>query len=733
MRFLGWVILSAGLANAAQHWSFQPIRRPDPPGVRDSARVRNLIDRFVLGRLESERIQPSPEAPRATLLRRLSLDLTGLPPSPSDLEAFLADNGPDAYERAVDRLLASPHYGEKWGRHWLDLARYADSDGYESDLPRPHAWRYRTWVIDALNRDMPFDRFTIEQLAGDLLPNATLDQRVATGFYRNTLTNREGGVDTEEFRTAQVIDRTNTLGTVWLGLTVNCAQCHDHKYDPISQKEYYQLYAFFNPLVEYDIEAPLPGEAGPYLAQRGDYDAKRSALFAEYNIDALQKEWEQKLLETAANPGQSAEWDKAWKFIGNNLVGGQAIARMDPARRSKKQRDDLRDYFIRQFSQGFGSERTKQARIEELRKKLRELKAPEISQAQTIAEHHAPPTTHILLRGDFRSPGVEVPRATLAVLPALKTAPPTRLDLARWLVSRDNPLTARVTVNRIWQELFGRGLVRTSEDFGKQGETPSHPELLDWLASEFVERGWSMKQMIRLMVTSSTYRQSSRVRPDLETRDPDNALLARQSRLRLPAELIRDSALAAAGLLDTRIGGRSVRPPQPKGVAELGYANSVKWPESSGADRYRRGLYVHFQRTVPYPQLMNFDAPDSNLSCSRRQRSYTPLQALNLLNDPVFVEAAQGLAYRILRETPPAFRSRLDYAFRLCLARSPKPDEADQLSTYFTKQSAVFRAAPADATALFPVALEGTDPVDAAAWTATGRVLMNLDEFLHRE
>jgi hypothetical protein len=715
------------------HWSFQPLRKPQPPPVRSAGWARNAIDRFILARLEKESLAASPEADRTTLLRRVSLDLTGLPPTPAEVAAFVSDRRVDAYERAVDRLLASPNYGEKWARHWLDLARYADSDGYESDLPRPHAWRYRHWIIEALNRDMPFDRFTIEQVAGDLLPEATVEQRVATGFHRNTLTNREGGVDTEQFRVEQVLDRTNTVATVWLGLTAGCAQCHDHKYDPLTQKEYYQLFAFFNTAIEQDIEAPLPGEAGLYLSAKPAYRKQVESLFREYDLERLQSEWERKVLDAAEHPGADPEWDTAWKFLGNNSVGGQAIVRLPPAERTVKQREQLAGWFM---AFGIGRLKPPKNRLDEIRKKWKEIQAsaPAISHAQAIREAYHPPPTHILIKGDFRSPGIGVEPGTPAVLPPPEAgAPGNRLTLARWLVGPENPLTARVTINRVWQEYFGRGLVRTSEDFGTQGERPSHPQLLDWLACEFRDGGWSLKRMHRLIVTSATYRQSSRQRPELRERDPDNALLARQSRLRLPAELIRDSALKVSGLLHPEVGGKSVRPPQPKGVAELGYANAVKWPESQGPDRYRRGLYIHFQRTVPYPQLVTFDAPDANLSCSRRQRSNTPLQALNLLNDPVFLEAAQGLAMRVLIEGPEDAAGRLEYAYRLALTRAPDAREADRLQTLIGKQKLLLKDRPEEARALFPLPLDGVDALDAAAWTAAARVILNLDEFLHRE
>ena len=709
MRCCVLLLFAASLA-AADHWAFVPPRRTPPPAVAHADWIRNPVDRFVLARLERARMGPSPAAASALLLRRVSLDLIGLPPTPAEIAEFLADARPDAYERAVDRLLASPHFGEKWGRHWLDLARYADSDGYESDLVRPHAWRYRHWVIDALNRDMPFDEFTIEQIAGDLLPQASVDERVATGFHRNALTNREGGVDTEEFRIAQVIDRTNTVGAAWLGLTVGCAQCHDHKFDPLTQREYYQLFAFFNSMKEEDILAPVGGELGPYLQARPAYDARRRALFSEYGLDGLERAWEGKLRDAFAHPGASAEWDTAWKYLGNNAIAGQVVARLGPARRTPKQQQDLEDFFVGNGLSKMGIEK---AKVEEIRKKFKELQAaaPEISQAQTVSENGLAPKTRVMIGGEYGNWGREVQPGVPAFLPPLAAGNvPPRLALARWLVSRDNPLTARVTVNRIWQQLFGRGLVRTSEDFGMQGEAPSHPELLDWLAVEFMDRGWSVKQTIRLIVTSAVYRQSSVARPEVTQHDPENVLLARQSRLRLPAELIRDAALCAAGLLNMSVGGRSVRPPQPAGVADLGYSHAVKWEESHGADRYRRGMYIFFQRTVPYPQLMNFDMPAGNLSCSRRLTSNTPLQALNLLNDPVFVEAAQALAWRVMQERADGFRPRLDYAFQLCLSRKAEDREARRLERLFDSC--------AD---------------KEMAWQSVARVILNLDEFLHRE
>ena len=723
-------------AQPAVHWAFQPIKRPAPPLPDNKNWERNTIDAFIEARLEKERLGPSPEATRATLIRRLSLDLTGLPPTPEEVAGFLHDTRPDAYERVVDRLLASPHYGEKWARYWLDLARYADSDGYEKDRARPWAWRWRHWVIDALNHDMPFDEFTTEQLAGDLLPNRNLDTLVATGFNRNTLTNREGGTDPEQFRDEQVLDRAATLGTVWLGLTVGCAQCHNHKFDPIAQKEFYQLTAFFNTQEEVNIPAPLPGEMGPYLAARPEYDRKRKELLDEYKIPPVEADWEDKLRYAQQHPTEHDDWIFAYGEFTHTVDNAKKVLFTDRAKRSEVQQNQMLDVFLGSCGNLYPKDYCKGLKLDEVRKKLNELNAklPVMSYAPVLLENDTPPKTYIHIKGDWRDRGEEVQPGTPAVLPPLPAGEkPTRLTLARWLMAPENPLTARVAVNRIWQELFGRGLVNTSEDFGTQGDRPSHPELLDWLASEYRSSGWSMKHMVRLIVTSATYRQDSHARPELESRDPDNILLARQSRLRLPAESVRDETLFAAGLLDLRVGGPSVRPPQPKGVAELSYGGSVKWVESSGADRYRRGLYILFQRTVPYPQLVTFDAPNSNLSCTRRERTDTPLQALNLLNDPVFFEAAQGLAYRVLRESSGAFRDRLNYAYAVTLGRAPSEREAERLGKYFDETERRLRENPETVSTLFPNTNAGVPQSDAAAWVELSRVLLNLDEFITRE
>ena len=724
-------------ANAkTSHWSFQPIKHARVPQVHDAAWVRNPIDNFVLARLEAEGIRPSQEADRNTLIRRLSLDLTGLPPSPEEVEAFNHDNHPDAYERLVDRLLTSPHYGEMRARGWLDLAHYADSDGYEKDLVRPWAWRYRQWVIEAFNRDMPYDEFTVEQLAGDLMPNATVEQRVATGFLRNTLTNREAGVDRTQARFEQIVNRTNTVATVWLGLTVGCAQCHNHKFDPITQKDYYQFFAFFNRADEIDIDAPLPGELGPYLEARPAYDKKRREILEQYHVPELQAQWEPRIQKAFREQGKDLEWDFAVTEMRASFDGADRFLKGEWAKRTERQAERLTDYFVSHLGPDLDKDKEKTSALKEARQKLRDLKAtlPEIAQAQAMEESPNPPQSNIHLGGDYQALGAPVEPNIPSLFPQATLSPaPNRLALARWLVARDNPLTARVAVNRMWQDFFGRGLVHTSEDFGTQGDKPSHPELLDWLATEFQDHDWSMKYMRKLIVMSAAYRQSSAVRKELENRDPDNVLIARQARLRLPAESIRDEALAASGLLNTAIGGKSVRPPQPAGVAELGYADNVKWPESKGPDRYRRGLYIHFQRTTPYPMLMNFDEPDSNTTCTRRNRSNTPLQALNLLNDPVFMEAAQALTTRVLEETAGGLPQRIDYAFELCLSRRPHARERERLIEYYEQQKQLLAKNPKAAEGMQPFRPEGVEAPDAAAWVGVSRVLLNLDEFITRE
>jgi hypothetical protein len=1032
------VVADAPLEVKTDHWSFQPITQPEPPAVTNADWVRNEIDRFVLARLEQEGLTPSPEADKVTLLRRLYLDLTGLPPTPEEVAQYVADESPFAYQKLVNRLLASPHFGERWGRHWLDIARYADSDGYEKDDYRPWAWRYRHWVIDAINRDLPYDQFIIEQLAGDLLPNASQDDLVATGFHRNTLTNREGGVDQEEFRVAQVVDRTNTTATAFLGLTMACAQCHTHKYDPITQREYFEMYAFFNSGQEKDIPAPLDEEKELYKRDKARWDAAFAKVDQELNakkesLKPALAEWEKtvdtgeiawtpltveslsasggtelkqlsdgSILATGAapneetytlnfnnttegitgfrvealidgslpsfGPGRASDgnfvltnfsvkhtpttavvenlalkatasspdelesdggakgdqaaidnnpdtfWDetnsqeryvlqldfpepvsfnvmsitgyqhqdhapKDFKVICDGEVAREItnanylenlLVFEVPERTCKTVQLEITGYYglspaIRELGLYQGSTKdavtavrgpapvnietavaehsqpeypvtaaidsdaksgwaiggkqpmnsTRNARFvvaqniqpgtvtltlehkygpsyslgrfriyattdprarlstpddvkailgiaadqrsAEQQARLLEFYAPndpgyrEVlakregllagqpkppeTMAQAIVENPEPPTTHIHQRGDFLSPGEEVSPATPAILPPLnpRGEKPDRLDLANWLVRSDNPLTARVAANRLWQYLFEEGLMRTPEDYGTRSEVPTYLPLLDWLATEYMARGWSTKDMIRLIVNSATYKQASEYRPELLERDPQNTLLARQNRYRVAAEITRDLFLASSGLLNDAVGGPSIRPAIPESVANLGYANSVKYPESPGEDKYRRGIYIWFQRTIAYPMLMTFDCPDSNTTTVKRSRSNTPLQALTLLNDPVFFECTQDLGNRLVTEGPEDLRERVRYAFELCLAREPQPAEVEALVGLLEQERAFFAERPEEAQQLAGGVTEGIAPEDAAAHVVLARSIMNLDEFVTRE
>ncbi|MEO1993976.1 MAG: DUF1549 and DUF1553 domain-containing protein, partial [Planctomycetaceae bacterium] len=620
----------ASTAEEIRHWSLRPIRTISvPPGHLAGPWARNGTDAFVARRLRAEAIRPASEASRVTLLRRVTLDLIGLPPEPEDVDQFLNDGRPDAYQRAVDRLLASPHFGERWARSWLDLCHYADTDGYLTDQLRPVAWRYRAWLVAALNANMPFDRFTIEQIAGDLEPRATTDQRIAAGFLRQTLSDREGGADLEEFRVKQVVDRTEMVGAIWLGLTVGCARCHDHKYDPISQQEFFKLYACMNNADEVNIDAPLPNERQAWARARPVYEARRKTLIdpLRTELEKLQRQWEQRGLHAWKNPGEDAIWDRQWEVLGLVWGGGLGegqlegceIAKLKWSQRTPRQRDDLRDYFLA-HGEIVDPGKFKELKLGALWNQLRALKQefPQATRAPTMRAAQTQRQTYIHERGEFRDRGADVQPGTPGCLPGWQPshADPRR-NLADWLVSDTNPLTARVTVNRMWQELFGRGLVRTTEDFGARGERPSHPELLDWLASEFVRSGWDVKQLLRWIVTSATYRQSSAPRPELRTLDPQNTLLARQNALRVPAEMVRDLGLAASGLLYLKMGGPSVRPPQPERVTMEAFGQN-DWKPSAAPERYRRGLYTFIIRTAPFAQSATFDAPNPNEICRRR-------------------------------------------------------------------------------------------------------------------
>lgn len=691
------------------HWSFQPPKRPALPAVVKKQWVRSPVDNFILARLEKEKLQPSPEADRPTLLRRVSLDLTGLPPTPAEMQAFLSDKSTRAWEKVVDRLLASPHYGERWGRRWLDAARYADSDGYSIDAPRP-IWKYRDWVIDAFNRDMPFTQFTIEQIAGDLLPNPTVNQLIATGFHRNTPANFEGGIDFEEYRNEAVADRVATTGAVFLGLTIGCARCHDHKYDPIRQKEFYQLFSYYNNTDEITKQAERDEFYRPYI----DLPTPQEAAAAR------------------------AYWDKATQLS----------------------RDVLEEIEQLQSEATAGGESGPVYKDSGLLKKVAALRSfmaplgipgapeyhwaqPAMTRALVMRELPVPRETFIQTGGDFLRHGERVSPGVPAVLTQFRAgAPPiagNRLDLAKWLVDPANPLSARVLVNRMWQEYFGKGIVETQDDFGLIGTRPSHPELLDWLATEFIARGWSQKAIHRLIVTSATYRQSSKARADLEEADPYNKLLARQSRLRLDAEIIRDSALVASGLLSPAVGGPPVHPPIPAN-AMSGTQIRRAWNEDTGPDRYRRGIYTFFFRSSPPPSLGLFDVPDGTSSCTRRNRSNSPLQSLTLLNDEAFVEFAGALAKRTLQEGGAGDSARLDYAYRLVLGRNPSPKESARLLAFLKVQRQTYSEDSAAAASLLTrpgmtaeTNADAADKMELAAWTSVGRILFNLDDFMTRE
>jgi hypothetical protein len=714
-------ILRRWIAEGAEykgHWAFEPIAKTEPGDGK------HPVDHFILAELGRKGIPPSPEADPATLIRRLSLDLTGLLPAPERVASFLTEHqsNPDqAVAKLADELLASPHYGERWGRHWLDQARYADSNGYSIDGDRA-MWPYRDWVIRAINDDLPFDRFTIEQIAGDLLPNASKAQLVASAFHRNTLINQEGGTDPEQFRNEEVVDRVNTTGAVWLGLTLGCAQCHTHKYDPITHREYFELFAFFNHGTDINNTGATVEVAEGEMFLRDADPAKLKAI--DEAKAALAK-------ITATTAKRQVEWEKAElaKVAPDAKETPLFLAlRAAPDKRTNDQKKRLVAEFAKVDKEKLAAEKT----LTEARRALGLGAAVNTMVMRDLPE---PRETFIHLRGSFLdhdlktgplSPGVP------AALPALpdKTTPRNRLDLAEWLVRPDHPLVPRVTVNRVWMRYFGKGLVSTENDFGTQGTYPTHPELLDWLAHDFVANGWSMKRLHKLIVTSETYRQSSHARPDLAETDPLNTLLARQNRLRVEAEIVRDAALSASGLLHPKVGGPGVKPPQPEGVYAF-TQNKKSWTAATGPDRYRRGLYIQFYRSAPYPLLTTFDSPDFQSVCTARVRSNTPLQSLAMANDEALFELAQGLGARLLKEVPADDEKRLERAFFLCYARPPSDAERNAVASFRESQLASFQKDPAAAAA---VAAKGaTDPAVAASWTTVARALMNTDEFITRE
>lgn len=894
-----------------EHWSFRKPVHPETPAVKAAAWPRNPIDSFVLAKLEQADLSPAPEADRETLIRRLSLDLTGLPPTMDEVRAFVNDSSPGAYERVVERLLESPHYGERWALWWLDLARYADTNGYEIDRPRS-IWLYRDWVVNAFNANMPFDEFTIEQLAGDMLPNPTESQRIATGFHRNTFTNEEGGHNWEQFRWESIVDRVNTTSTAFLGLTMACAQCHDHKYDPISQREYYQFFAFLNDDDEPLLEVPqvdVTGERDRILAEMAGIESKLIARLSETSAIANGsdsnglagkfEEWrkqaaadtrhwtllepvrwtsennvtftkvdDQSLLAMGDNPehdtyqvtyripagritgirlealtdeslpnhgpGRGYLKQDGTFFLSEVSVTAPHVGDADKDKRAQPLRlvhptasinqglvakaidsDKLTGWHVRggagrrqciafEFDQPLAATAGQEIEVKLLQnfahqqtigrfriwvtadngplqatdmpvaverallkpsaewsddeahqvkayyvsispelhkefKQIEDLRKSLPAQPTTLVLQHRPVerTTHQHIRGDFARPGPVVSADVPKFLPRLpKGAPRNRLTLARWLVSEQNPLAARVIMNQVWQCIFGRGLVNTPEDFGFQGAVPSNPELLDWLACKFMEEGWDLKQMHRLIVTSATYRQSSATSAAKQDADPENILLSHGARFRLPAETVRDIALAASGLLDPKLGGPSIFTPQPAG-ALAGAFGDPKWPSATGSDRFRRALYTHRKRAAPYAAFAAFDAPPQSTCVMRRVRSNTPLQALAQLNDEIVIEACQTLAMRIVEEEPGDEMARLDHAFQLCLSRSPRDEERRMLLDYYHAQRQKFLADSKDAATVAGVtgaaADKAEDVADLAAWTLVGRALLNLDEAISKE
>lgn len=931
------------------HWSFLPPERSVLPKVKERTWPRNPVDYFILAALEREQLKPNPPAEKTALLRRVTFDLTGLPPTIAEVDGFLADTSPGAYERVVDRLLHSPHYGERMALQWLDLARYADTSGYHFDGVR-FMWLWRDWVINAFNENKPYDAFTIEQLAGDLLPKATQSQRVATGFVRNNMTNDEGGADPDEYLNKYVVDRVNTLGSVWLGLTVGCTECHDHKYDPMRSKEFYQLYAFFNNVPEKGLDRirtdnppprlPVPTTAQAMQFVEADFavkDAEKTLLDRSNELGETQEKWE---LEFSTSPipkpndtgllarvdfdasldAQSGAVTNVGRYSGTNEVAyaparrgkgikldgknhvlldqivqfertnsfsysawinyqgaaGAILSKMDDApgyggfdflisesklevhvvnawpdnalkvrtretlpasqwlhvtatydgsskaaglklyvngklRDVEVQNDKLSESILSteplrigarksQFgltgviddvrfydrvltaedirvlvldgyvpiltkSRGKRSseERTELTRIykenyavDYLRseaalaraRKDKEAFYTQIPTTLIMEEMQPPRETFVLVRGDYRTKGEKISAGTPSFLPPLPAGPTNRLSLARWLVSKEHPLTARVNVNRYWAMFFGEGLVKTINDFGSQGEWPSHPELLDWLALQFRDGGpaehhvdgdssaahveadpWDTRALVRLLVTSATYRQSAAVTPEKLERDPYNRLLTRGPRLRLEAEFLRDNALAVAGLLNRKIGGASVKPYQPPGIWD---GVDAVYKQDKGELLYRRGMYVFWRRSAHYPSFATFDAPNREVCTFLRQRTQTPLQSLVLMNDPVYVEAARGLAQRVLAEEPSNLSKRLELAFRHTLGRVPVTEEMAVLQETYEQQHANFSKDTSGAEALTKIgelpAPEGVSKTDLAALMAVANVLLNLNE-----
>jgi len=703
------------------HWAFVKPARPAVPAPRQET-LTHPIDRFIAAEHEKRGMQLAPEADRATLVRRLSFDLTGLPPTPAEVDAAFNDASAHWYEKVVDRLLASRHYGERQAIHWLDLVRYADTAGYHSDNYRD-LYLYRDYVIAAFNNNKRFDQFTIEQLAGDLLPNPTDEQRIASGYNRLLQTTEEGGAQAKEYLAKYAADRVRNVSGVWLASTLGCAECHNHKFDPSTQKDFYSLAAFFADLKEKAVgrqeqtQLPRP-EQTAQLQQLDEQMAPLQKLLTTQTpaLDAAQQAWEK---EAEASKG---------KGLPKNV---QDLLKVEAAKRTPKQQQDLAAHY-----------RTIAPLLEQPRKELTALQQQKDALLKsipaTLVSMTGPARTmRILPRGNWLDDSGEVVTpAVPAFLGVLGKERPTRLELAQWLVSAEQPLTARVFVNRLWKQSFGQGLVKSVDDFGIQGTLPTHPQLLDWLAVEFVESGWDVKRLHKLLLMSHTYRQSSVAKKELRDRDPANLWLARQARYRLDAELVRDNALAISGLLVTKIGGPSVKPYQPAGYWQFLNFPKRDWQADSGENQYRRGLYTFWQRSFLHPSLLAFDAPSREECTADRPRSSTPLQALVLLNDPTYVEAARAFAERLLKEAGPSPTDRLNWAYRQALSRPVQPQEAQVLTALYRKHLEEYSA---DAQAARQLVSAGQRPVpqdanlaELAAWTSVARVLLNLHETMTR-
>ncbi len=833
-------------ANYSRHWAFvKPERVPLPTQVSKPEWIKNGIDNIVLNRLDQEKLNPSQPTSKETLIRRVSLLLIGLPPTPEEVNDFIHDSSPNAYDQLVDRLLNSNAFGERWARVWLDLSRYADSAGYAQDPPRV-IWRYRDWVIQSINKNMPFDQFTIEQLAGDLLSKPTEDQLIATAFHRNTMTNSEGGTDDEEFRNAAIIDRVNTTMQVWMGLTMGCAQCHTHKYDPITQEEYFQTFAIFN-----NTEDSDKGDEQPTITKLMPHQ-KKQQLELQTKIKLLNKQLKEKQktikqnsptgnsnfqtryirvehldkkaflslaevqaftengknIATTGKASQSSNYSKndpnlaidgnsdgdffkakstthtnsedypwwevdltkghslkkvvIWNRTDSNLqnrLNHYRVIGLDSKRiplwayeekqapkpsksynipLNAEELDEQQKSVTHQYFLSHSPELSKiNSELVDLRKKFNSIKGVPTPVMRELPKEKQR-KSFIQIRGNFRATGKQVVPGILKSFHPLpeefKKDELNRLALAKWLVSENNPLMARVTVNRFWEQLFGRGLVTTSEDFGVQGESPIQQELLDYLAIQLIHDQWDTKKLLKLIVTSSTFQQSSKVSPELLERDPDNRLFARGPQFRLPAEMIRDNALMVSGLLSRKMYGPSVQPRRPNLGLKAAFGASTDWKTSSGEDQYRRGLYTSWRRTTPYPSMTTFDAPSREVCTIRRIRTNTPLQALVTLNDPVYVEAAQALARRAIAKMNLNSKEKLNYMFRCCLSRSPETEELNRLITLFDELKKQYQQYPEKAKMLATDPLgpapENTNIIELAAWTAVCNVLLNLDETL---